>query len=590
MQWDILGQPYRRNVADPWTILFTTEVSDGQLLGPAPQVFWQSVFAGTPGDASRLHMGAGRMNFTWLTRAIAGAPARSRRDHVEVFRLAQRVFPSPEIAALPDLAIALSGYTRYRSLLLALERMQIVEPATWAAMVKAARHVSDRSEDRREAITSFQGVISLIERIRHVRTLDRPVTANLLLTLSEAVQRDSRVTRSLAAWITSALMTGLPALEKPDAFTTKTAYESTILQALAGPRDRPTPSIEWEGLRYRVDVVEAEHERLRAVRAQLPSPGLDAAIENSRPRDLAAALTALVYATALGEPHGAVALSREVATRHDLGLDSTTIVRDTRPWSLPAEQQGRGPWHIEGSLIGLDLGLSRLALRRVSEEQIPPAPTLTLNDLSTLSRTVVVMSPLDLTDADRNEIANALERGRARIQEAGASITALEALAREVRMSPTSRQLIPWLVARQPDVLVHLFTLRDRMWLGQPKLTKQRLDLWGLAADGIDGRRTTAMPLSAPWEDFAGRPDAGQITTQTPDLTLRMVEETARLQLPAVLVPSLLAFAVNDYWHDVQVRFADDWPRLAQQARALEPGRVEDYVAALTGEGPLRSQ
>ena len=590
LQWEIPAQPYRRNVADPWTILFTTEVHDGQPVGPAPQVFWQSVFAGTPGDASRMHIGAERINLTWLTRAIAGVPARARRDQVEVFRLAQRVFPSPEITALPDLAIALSGYTRYRSLLLALERMQIVEPATWEAMVKAARHVSDRSEDRREAITSFQGVISLIERIRHVRTLDRPETTKLLLTLSEAVQRDSRVTRSLAAWITSSLMAGLPALERPDAFTTKTAYESTILQALAGPRDRPTPSIEWEGLRYRVDVVEAEHERLRAVRAQLPSPGLDAAIESSRPRDLAAALTALVYATALGERHGAVALSREVATRHDLGLDSTTIVRDTRPWSLPVEQQGRGPWHIEGSLIGLDLGLSRLALRRVSEEQIPPAPTLTLNDLSTLSRTVVVMSPLDLTDADRNEIANALERGRARIQEAGASITALEALAREVRMSATSRQLIPWLVARQPDVLAHLFTLRDRMWLGQPKLTKQRLDLWGLAADGIDGRRTTAMPLSAPWEDFAGRPDAGQITTQTPDLTLRIVEETARLQLPALLVPSLLAFAVNDYWHDVQVRFADDWLRLSQQARALEPGRVEDYVAALTGEGPLRSQ
>ena len=98
------------------------------------------------------------------------------------------------------------------------------------------------------------------------------------------------------------------------------------------------------------------------------------------------------------------------------------------------------------------------------------------------------------------------------------------------------------------------------------------------------------MPPPAPWENFAGRPDAGQITTQTPDLTLRIVEESARLGLPAVLVPSLLAFAVNDYWHDVQVRFADDWPRLSRQAQALTPARVEDYVAALTGNGPLRKQ
>ena len=130
--------------------------------------------------------------------------------------------------------------------------------------------------------------------------------------------------------------------------TGKTAYESTILQALAGPRDRPTPAIEWEGLTYRVDIVEAEHERLRAVRAQLPSPGLDAAIAHDRPRDLSLALTALVYATALGEPEGAVALSRDVAMRHDLGLEATTLVRDVRPWSLPEERQGRGPWRVAG--------------------------------------------------------------------------------------------------------------------------------------------------------------------------------------------------------------------------------------------------
>ena len=131
--------------------------------------------------------------------------------------------------------------------------------------------------------------------------------------------------------------------------------------------------------------------RLRAVRAQLPSPGLDAAIANGRPRDLSLALTALVYAPALGEPEGAVALSRDVARRHDLGLDATTLVRDIRPWSSPEEQQGRGPWRVAGSLIGLDLALSRLALRRLISDEMPRAPTLTLNDFSTLTRSVVLI-------------------------------------------------------------------------------------------------------------------------------------------------------------------------------------------------------
>jgi hypothetical protein len=98
------------------------------------------------------------------------------------------------------------------------------------------------------------------------------------------------------------------------------------------------------------------------------------------------------------------------------------------------------------------------------------------------------------------------------------------------------------------------------------------------------------MPPPAPWEDYGGRSEAGQVTTQVPDLTLRLVEETARLRLPASLVPALLAFALGDYWHDVHARFADDWPRLTRQAAALSSARIEDYVAALTGRGPLRTQ
>ena len=98
------------------------------------------------------------------------------------------------------------------------------------------------------------------------------------------------------------------------------------------------------------------------------------------------------------------------------------------------------------------------------------------------------------------------------------------------------------------------------------------------------------MPAPAPWEDFAGRPDAGQIATQVPDVTLRLVEETARLRLPASIVPALLAYAVEDYWHDVQARFADDWPRMIRQAAAIDSSRIEDYVAALVGDAVLRPQ
>ncbi len=47
-------------------------------------------------------------------------------------------------------------------------------------------------------------------------------------------------------------------------------------------------------------------------------------------------------------------------------------------------------------------------------------------------------------------------------------------------------------------------------------------------------------------------------------------------------------YAAQDYWHDVESRFPDDWPAMTRQALALSPSRVEDYVAALAGGGPLR--
>jgi hypothetical protein len=588
-QWRVIDQPFRRTIADAWTVVMLSEIADGRLMGPGSLAFWQLVFDGDA-DPRRLEGGSTPLSLPWLAETTAAGTVRDRRDRFEVFRLAQRVFPNLAPADLPDLVVALSGHGRFRSLLLALERMQIASPRTWALIVKAARHVTSESEDRQESTVVFQAVVGVIERIRHVRAIDVETADRLLRSFSEAVQKNRDVCRSSAEWIERSLVPVLPRLEKPDAWTAATAYESTILQALAGPRDRRTPSIQWEGLDYRVDLVAAEHDRLREVRAQMPSPGLDAAMSRGNPRDLATALTALLYTTALGEPDGAITLSRDIATRHDLGFDATTLVRQARPWSPPEERQGTGPWHVQGSLIGLDLALARLALRRIGDDQIPSAPTLTINDFTTFTRTVVALVPFDLNDADRDELAAAIARGRQRIAEARGDLQAIEALAREARASAIAIQVLPWVAARQPESLTDAFSLRDLMWLGKPALSKAQLDRWGIAGDGLDGRRTTTMAASAPWEDFAGRSEVGQVATQAPDLTLRLVEETARLKLPAMLIPSLLAYAVNDYWHDVQARFADDWPRLTQQARALSGTRVEDYVAALAGDGPLRAK
>jgi hypothetical protein len=461
----------------------------------------------------------------------------------------------------------------------------------WVASIQAARRtVGGSVAERREALATLQGAIAVLERARLARTLDAARTERLILDLAGAVARDQPVPSAVRTWIVDSLVPALPPLERPDQWTGQTSYESTILQAMAGLPGRHVSRVAWEGLEYSVDLAATERERLHAVRARLPSPGLDAALRTGEADRLASALRALVYASALGEPDGPALLSPDVMERHDFGLQALTPERrSATPWLAPQDMIGAGgPWRVEGSLLGLDLALARLALRRLGDQEMPRPPTINLNDQITLTRTIPAMVPGELDDVDRDSLASAVARGRRRVADARADAATLVRLAREARLSVATRELLPWVAVHHPQAAGLQFGPKEWLWLGQPELGADRLARWGILAEPLDGRLTTSMPGPGPWEDYAGQPDAGILSTQLPDLTLRLVEETARLKLPARLIPALLSFAVQDFGHDVTARFADDWPAMMRQARALSPSRVEDYVAALTGTGHLR--
>lgn len=592
-QWRIADQPYRRPTTDAWMMLTLTAIDEAGVIGSLPQSVWALLFSHDRPAREQIvrvmREAPAAPSLHWLMRAVVSTSGRERRNAFETFRLGQRMFGGTREEQWPDVAEALAGSREYRALALALERMQVADPRTWAQAMRAARHVSASAADRPHIVPAFQGALAILERLAAVRSLDAAAADRLVQRLADAVLASRQPAAPLAAWFTGDLMAALPRLVRPDAWTADTAYESTLLQALAGPAEAAPPALEWEGLRYTVDLAAAEHDRLRAVRALLPSPGLDAALAAKTPRDLAAAIIAVVYATAVGAPDGPISLSPDVASRHDFGFAARTAPRELLLWAPGAERQGMGPWHVQGALPGLDLALSRLALRRVDDQQMPAAPTLTLNDLGTLTRTAVLLTPSDLRDDDRDEIVRALDRGRARVA-AAAEIAAVARLADECGVSHTTRRLLPWMAAHQRDALASLFSLRQLLCLGRPLVPAARLDAWGVAGDALDGRWRTAMPPPAPWEDFAGRSELGQVTTQIPDLALRLAEATAQLRLPARLVPAMYAFALEDYWHDVSARFADDWMALSRQAAAIPERRIHDYVAALVGAGPLRPE
>ncbi|MFN2445826.1 MAG: hypothetical protein ABR606_09635 [Vicinamibacterales bacterium] len=594
--WHLEDHPFQRNGVDPQTIFQVLDLEQGRIGGPAWFWLWDELFSRGPiraGEARpRPSSDRGLVSLSWLGRRIFDAPSfRERRARFEMVRLAQRVFSSATAETAPDLLVALSGYRRFPSLLLTLERIGVASPATWAASVEAAYRADEGSDaDRRVSLAIFQGAVAIIERARLARSIDMPAVDRLLQTLADAVTSDAPVPQSVAVWIVESLVPALPRLDVPDAWTRATAYESTILQALAGRPGQNTVKVTWEGLDHVVDLAATERERIRHLREIVPSPGLDAALASRKAEELAAALIALVYTAALGDPSGAALLSPDVVSRHDFGESAiSTDRRELGPWRVPRDMLGiDGPWRVEGSLLGLDIALSRLALRRLADQEMPRAPTINLNDWNVLGRTIAQLDPYALADADRDLLAAAIGRGRARVAHAAGSLPELALVAREARLSPTVQALLPWIVSRRPEAASELFSLRDLLWLGKPALSRAQVDRWGVPAEPVDGRLIPAMPQSAPWENHAGYADDGRMATQVPDLTLRLVEEMARLRLPARLLPALLAFAVQDFAHEVDARFADDWPALVRAARAVTSTRIEDYVAALAGTGHLR--
>jgi len=594
--WRIEEHPYLRGVADAWMVTSQVGLTGSTVAPPNWQWLWEEVFDGS--DLSRREAAAVRrspsapITLAWLAAKIASSPPRERRERLDTVLFAQSVFGATAEADATDVLITVAGYRRYHALLVTLDRLGIRTPRTYARAVEAGQRLDDRpGREHQQSLTVFQGALAIVERARLSRAISQSTAEQLVLSLAEAVDRDGPVVPAVAQWLSTTLSDALPPLIRPDRWTSQTGYESKFLQAMAGVTLDPNrPIVEWEGLTYALDLGAAEHQRIMEIREQLESPGLDAALASRQSQQIADALLALVYAPALGDPTGPALLGPDIITRHDFGLDAPAAVR--RPgmaWRLPRDQVGDGiPWRVQGALVGLDLGLARLSLRRLADNEMPVEPTINLNDQLTIVRTIHAMNARDLSDDHRDRIVAAIARGRQRVVDAGHNLTAVLALATAAQVSFAVRETLPWMATRAPESLPSLFGLRDYLWLGQPDLTQTQLDQWGVYSEGITGRLTTAMPRPAPWEDFGGRADGGGMGTQAPDLILRLIEETARLRLPGQLVPSLLTFAAQDYWHDVAARFPDDWPAMTRQALALSSSRVEDYVAALAGNGPLR--
>lgn len=301
---------------------------------------------------------------------------------------------------------------------------------------------------------------------------------------------------------------------------------------------------------------------------------------------LADALTSIVYAVHLGAPDSPALSGGNVALRHDLGLaQKRTVPWQVPPgWAWPAEDPSGG-WHVSGSLLGLDVGLSRLALRWLSADEMPSMPLLNANERRTFAESVAFLNQFDFTDADRDRIAAALERGRDRIAALTGDPAGLDRAAEDARLSGLRREALRWTLAHEPGKVTETFSLLEQFWLGGG--ADLAIDAWGMSALSTTGCACPSFPAPGPWEAVAGRPALGLIGTRLPDLALRTAQELRERALPAALAPGILAVAMNDLLHEAQPAHHDDLIAIARYVRGLAPEQFADCISSLTAAGPL---
>ena len=301
---------------------------------------------------------------------------------------------------------------------------------------------------------------------------------------------------------------------------------------------------------------------------------------------LGSALLSLAYACDLGDPDGTILIAGDPSRRHDFGYDMPG--RDARMkamWGIASIETRRGPWHLVGSALALDMAMAPLALRRISVDRVPEAPMLNLMQRDGFAGTVAVMNERGLLDADRDRIADLIDRGRQRVAGLAAGRDTAGALAHEVDLDGWRTRALAWSVAHDPSQASSMFSMTELLVLGGG--SPAAFNAWGTYALRTTGCLCSRLSPPGEWHHWWGLSQAGLPAILVADLPLNVAVVLHNLHLPAVLAKPVLAAAMQDFVDSTNPTDGNDWLTLARAAQAVAASRFEDYVAAATADGPL---
>src|SRR5262249_5980791 len=151
-----------------------------------------------------------------------------------------------------------------------------------------------------------------------------------------------------------------------------------------------------------------------------------------------------------------------------------------------------GPWHLVGSALALDVAMAQLALRRISVDRVPESPMLNLMQRDGFAASVAIMNPQAFTDADRDAIAESVERGAARVQALVAGRAAVDAGGDAIDMDGWRTRALKWTIAHDPDQTAALFSTVELLVLGGG--TPAAFNSWGVYAGRMAGCLCARLP------------------------------------------------------------------------------------------------
>ena len=304
---------------------------------------------------------------------------------------------------------------------------------------------------------------------------------------------------------------------------------------------------------------------------------------------LARVLSSIAYTPHLGEAEGPELLAGDPADRHSFGFEERIAdVRAINPWRMPQRTLGvSGGWHVTGSVLGLDVGLATLVLRRLPTDGLPPPPGGNDIDRGALAASVALSNPFAMSDAERDALSVAVRQGRQRLGDAAWDPATFPGLVSAARVNEWWQRALAWALLHEPERVPDYFSLADLARIGAAPAPAPQPEAWGAARLDTEGCICLRYPRPGDRELLAGRIGSPLVAEQFVDLPLRVAEALSDLHLPARLARPVMALAAQDVLEAHQPAYIDDWIPLMTAVHRLSDRRFVDYIGALTAGGPL---